>query len=150
MNTNDNSFNTDNSLDILLNEQESLTDYLDRLQQAISLLQGDSGGVTGGVRPKRNISSQNRTNRNMSNTNRSSSSDQNEDMSIDDIDPNNIRWHNNGESVDLRTMEGRTLLAEGLVDDQGFPLDDFPQNFYPSNRSNRGRGSGRSVNRSSR
>jgi hypothetical protein len=146
MNTQDNSFNTDNSLDMLLNEQESLTGYLDRLQQAINVLQGDSVGVTRGFRPNKSS--------NITNRNTSSSNDQNEDMSINDIDPSNIRWHNNGESVDLRTIEGRTLLSEGLVDDQGFPLDNFPQNFYPSNRINRGsgngRGSGRSMSRSNR
>jgi hypothetical protein len=69
-----------------------------------------------------------------------------ESFTVDDINPDEIRWDRNGESVDLRTLEGRALLSEGMVDDQGFPTDSFPQEwlqFEPSNNRNSSNNSNR-------
>lgn len=125
------------AVDVLMHEHDLFSNHIQKLEQAINILKS-SDSVTGGFR-SRNSSFRNRQNIDMM-----SSTDQNSSngVSSDDIDPSNIKWDKDGRGVDLRTIEGKTLLADGLVDSQGVPTDTFPEDFYPSNigKDSRGRG----------
>ena len=66
---------------------------------------------------------------------------------VDDIDWSGIRY-NEDQSVDLRTKAGRALLSAGMVDEEGFPTDNFPNEYLPREFASGGRGGrGRSSNR---